>query len=135
MKLTLLNPKYLGFDIDQTLMWGQCIDSIMKHISSKIGVLWQLKCILPADTLIMLYSAIVLPHFEYACSEYDSYTKTDTTWLQSLPSRTAEILWDKTLITVGGCLQIHKQSNLTHMMLNTRTRHVYIAWCVFGRHI
>ncbi len=47
--------------------------------SSKIGVLRWLKCILPATTLTMIYSAIVLPHFDYADSVYDSCTELDKT--------------------------------------------------------
>ncbi len=31
--------KYLGFIVDQTLRWGQHINSMVKKISSKIGVL------------------------------------------------------------------------------------------------
>ncbi len=65
--------------IDQTLRWGHHIYSMVIKISSKIGVLRQLKCILPADTLTMLYSAIVLPHFDYADSVYDNYTEIDKT--------------------------------------------------------
>ncbi len=63
-----------------------------ENISSKIGVFRWLKCILPANTLTMLYSAIVLPHFDYADSVYDSCTDISKTWLQSLQSRTARLL-------------------------------------------
>ncbi len=72
--------------------WVHHINSIVKKINSKIGVLRQLKCILPANKLTMLYSAIVLPHFDYADSVYDSCTEIDKTQLQSLQSRAARIL-------------------------------------------
>ncbi len=73
--------KYLGFIIDQTLRWWHHIDSMVKKIRSKINVLRWLKCILPANTLTMLYSAIMLPHYDYADSVYDSCTELDNTWL------------------------------------------------------
>ncbi len=61
------------------MRWGHHIDSMAKKISSQIGVLRRLKCILPANTLTMLYSAIVLSHFDYADSVYDSCTELDKT--------------------------------------------------------
>ncbi len=60
--------KYLGFIIDQTLRWGHHIDSTVKHISSNIGV--------PANTLTMLHSTIVLHHFDYVDCVYDRRTLT-----------------------------------------------------------
>ncbi len=73
-------------------MWRHHIDSMVKKISSKIGDLRRQKCIVPANTLTMLYGAMMLPHFDYADSVYDSYTELDKTWLQSLQSRAARIL-------------------------------------------
>ncbi len=49
----------------------------------------------------MLYSAIVLPHFDYADNVYDSCTELDKTQLQSLQSRAARIL-------TGSNIQTHR---------------------------
>ncbi len=49
----------------------------------------------------MLYSAIVLPHFDYPDSVYDNCTGIDKTWLQSLQSRAARIL-------TGSNIQTHR---------------------------
>ncbi len=64
---------------------------MVKKISSQIGVLRRLKCILPANTLTMLYSAMVLLHFDYVDSVYDSCIEVDKTGLQSLQSSDAHI--------------------------------------------
>ncbi len=79
-------------EICQTLRWGHHIYSMVNTISSKIGGLRRLKCVLTANTLTILYSAIVLPHFDYADSVYDSCTELDKTRLQCLQSRAARIL-------------------------------------------
>ncbi len=91
MTLTLLKWALPNI-LDLWLRWGHHIDSTVKKIGSTIGVLRWLKCILLANTFTVLYSAIVLPHFDYADSVYDSCTEKDKTRLHSLQSRAARIL-------------------------------------------
>ena len=65
---------------------------MINKISSKIGVLRKLKYIVPSDTLMTLYNAIVLPHFDYADLIYDSGTSIDLERLQKLQTKAACIL-------------------------------------------
>ncbi len=53
--------KYLGIYIDENLHWDHHIDTLVKKISSKIGILRSLRNIVPIDTLKLMYNAIVLP--------------------------------------------------------------------------
>ena len=47
---------------------------------------------MPHDTLLVLYNALVLPHFDYADTVYDSASATDLDRLQKLQTRAARIL-------------------------------------------
>ncbi len=53
--------KYLGMYIDENLHWDHHIDTFVKKISSKIGILRSLRKLVPIDTLKLEYNAIVLP--------------------------------------------------------------------------
>ncbi len=58
--------KYLGMDIDENLCWDHHIDTLVKKIPSKIGILRSLRNIVPIDTLKLMYNAIFLLCFDYA---------------------------------------------------------------------
>ncbi len=49
--------KYLGTYIDENLHWDHHIDTLVKKISSKIGILRSLRNIVPIDTLKLMYNA------------------------------------------------------------------------------
>ncbi len=53
--------KYIAMCIDSNLKWDDHINMIPK-ISAKIGILRSLRNIVPTDTLIQIYNAIVQPH-------------------------------------------------------------------------
>ncbi len=55
--------KYLGMYIDENQCWDHHIDTLVKKISPKIGILRYLRNIVPIDALKLMYNAIVLPHF------------------------------------------------------------------------
>jgi hypothetical protein len=88
---SIISP-YLGFNIDQYLTWSSHIDKLASKLSSKLGVLRKLRSYVPKDTLLLLYNALVLPHFDYADAVYDSASNTDLDHLQKLQSRAARIV-------------------------------------------
>lgn len=65
---------------------------MVSKLSAKIGLLRKLRDIVPQDTLLLLYNSLVLPHFDYADTVYDSASKTDLDRLQKLQTRAARIL-------------------------------------------
>ncbi len=76
--------KYLGMYIDEYLHWDHHIDTLVKKISSKIGILRSWRNIVPIDTLKLMYNAIVLPHGDYADIVYDAAPETNKSRLQRL---------------------------------------------------
>jgi hypothetical protein len=84
--------KYLGLCIDENLRWEEHINYIIPKISAKIGVLRKLRSVVPIDTLKLLYNAIVLPHFDYADTVYDSASETSKIQLQRLQTRAARLI-------------------------------------------
>ncbi len=83
---------HLGSTIDENLKWTLHINKLIKKLSSKIGILRKLKTILPTQTLITLYNAIILPHFDYADIIYEAGNKGDLDRLQRLQTKAARII-------------------------------------------
>ena len=59
--------KYLGVEIDQSLTWRDHVDNIAKKASGGIGALRRVGHLIPRETLITMYSSLVMPYFDY-CS-------------------------------------------------------------------
>ena len=57
--------KYLGVEIDQSLTWRDHVDKIAKEASEGIGALRRVRHLIPRETLITMYSSLVLPYFDY----------------------------------------------------------------------
>ncbi len=51
--------------IDSNLKWDDHINSMIPQISAKIGILRSLTNIVPTDTLVQIYNAIVQPHLDF----------------------------------------------------------------------
>ncbi len=66
--------KHLGMQVENTLRWNAHIDQLVKKLSSKICILRRLRHIVPLATLLQLYNAIVVPHFDYGDIVYESCT-------------------------------------------------------------
>ena len=59
--------KTLGVIIDEHLTWKNQVDSIRKKVSKGIAMLHRMKEYVSISTLIKVYNAIILSHFDY-CS-------------------------------------------------------------------
>ena len=57
--------KFLGVTVDNNLTWKFHIDNICKTISRNIGIINKVKTCLPFNSLIMLYSSLILPYLNY----------------------------------------------------------------------
>jgi hypothetical protein len=66
------STKTLGVIVDECITWKDHIDKVAKKASKAIGILRRSKDLLDKDTLKTIYSAFVLPHFDYCalvCTE------------------------------------------------------------------
>ncbi len=66
--------------------------NMIPKISAKIGILRSLRNIVPMDTLIQIYNAIVQPHLDYGYVVYDSASKTSKNRRQKLQTRAARLI-------------------------------------------
>ena len=57
---------YLGVTIDETISWNKHTDSICKQLVFIISSVSRLKHILPSHMLMLIYSSIIQPTFDYA---------------------------------------------------------------------
>ena len=65
------DTKSLGIYIDQNLSWSKHVSEIAKTISSGIGALKRLRPFISEDKAILLYRALIEPHFDYCCPVWD----------------------------------------------------------------
>ena len=60
--------KYLGIEFDEALGWQCRVDIICKKVSAGLGALKRIRPLVPSQTLLRMYEALVLPYLDY-CSE------------------------------------------------------------------
>ncbi len=84
--------KYLGMFIDYNLKWDDHINNMILKISDKICILRSLRNIVPTDTLIQIYNAILQPHLDYGDAVYNSASQTSKNRLQKLQTRAARLI-------------------------------------------
>ena len=58
----------LGKELDEALGWQSHVDTICKKVSAGIGALKRIRSLVPRQTLLKMYDALVAPYFDY-CSE------------------------------------------------------------------
>ena len=83
--------KYLGVQIDNSLNWKEHIKIVSTKVSRAIGFLKHAKTILGQETLKILYTGIVEPHFRYCCSVWGCAGSTELNQLQKLQNRAAQL--------------------------------------------
>jgi hypothetical protein len=84
--------KYLGVMFDSCLSWNDHIDYISAKISSRLGMLRKARKIIPRETCITLYDAMILPLFDYCSAVWDKCGKTNCDFLEKLQRRAASII-------------------------------------------
>ena len=84
--------KYLGVELDETLTWHSHIDSIIKKVSGGLRALKRARILVPHETLIMMYKALVQPYFDYCSSIWGGIGKCQSERLQKLQNRAARIV-------------------------------------------
>ena len=57
--------KYHGIDLDESLLWDSHIDNSFKKVSAGLGAIKCVRNLVPHETLIMIYEALIQPYFDY----------------------------------------------------------------------
>ena len=68
--------KFLGVIIDENLLFKNHILYVKGKISRSLGILYKCRKYFDSDTLLMLYSSFVYPHFTYCLSVWGNTCKT-----------------------------------------------------------
>ena len=84
--------KVLGVQIDEHLSWNQHIEYIANKISSGIGAIRKLRVFIDANTLVLVYDALIQPYFDYCCEVWDTLGKGLSERLQKLQNRAARLI-------------------------------------------
>ena len=87
--------KTLGIVIDEKLLWKNQIDEITTKVSRGIGMLRRMKAYVPQDILRTVYSALIMPHFDYCSLVWDNCSKYILEKLQKLQNRAARVITGK----------------------------------------
>jgi predicted dinucleotide-binding enzyme len=64
--------KTLGVIIDEHLLWNHQIQNTVTKASKGIGLMRRIKQFVPKSTLVKIYNAIVLSHFDYCSLVWDN---------------------------------------------------------------
>ncbi|CAB4014944.1 Hypothetical predicted protein, partial [Paramuricea clavata] len=92
IKRVVSSTKTLGVIVDESITWKDHIDKVAKKASKGIGILRRSKDLLDKDTLKTIYSAFVLPHFDYCALVWDNCSKTLQKKLQMLQNKAGRII-------------------------------------------
>ena len=84
--------KYLGIDLDENLSWDSHIDNIVKKVSTGLGAIRRVRNLVPRETLIMIYKALIQPYFDYCSSVWGSIRVCQSERLQKLQNRAARLI-------------------------------------------
>ena len=82
--------KYFGAELDEALAWHPHIDTITKEVSWGLGALKRARSLVPHETLIMTYKALVQPYLDYYV--WGGIGKRQFERLQKLQNRAAQMV-------------------------------------------
>ena len=91
--------KSLGVYIDETLSWKKHMKELPKKIASGIGALKRLMPFISKDTAVIIYKALIEPHFDYCSSVWYGISDTLSQKLQKLQNRAARVITKSTYDT------------------------------------
>ena len=84
--------KYLGVVLDPCLSWNEHIDYMGRKISARLGMLRKAHKVIPRESCITMYNAMILPLFDYSAVIWDCCGKTNRDYLDKLQRRADSII-------------------------------------------
>ena len=84
--------KSLGVTIDNKLDWSSHIDELTKKVASDIGAIKRIRHLVPQATLLLIYQALIQPHFDYFNFVWGNCGITLQNKVQKLQNRAARVL-------------------------------------------
>ena len=91
LRLSLqLSDEYLT--VSNSLSFKDHVNSLLKKLAPKLGLLHRLSFTLPQNVLVSLYLSIIQPHIDYCLSLWGSCNKTTMNSIQKIQNRAARIV-------------------------------------------
>ena len=84
--------KSLGVNLDNKLDWSSHINKLTKKVASGIGAIKRIRHLVPQATLLLIYQALIQPHFDYCNIVWGNCGITLQTKIQKLQNRAARVL-------------------------------------------
>ena len=84
--------KSLGVTIDNKLDWRSHIDKLTKKVASGTGAIKRIRHLVPQATLLLIYQALIQPHFDYFNFVWGNCGITLQNKVQKLQNRAARFL-------------------------------------------
>ena len=84
--------KYLGIEIDESIIGKDHINKISKKISGGIGALKRVRHLVSSETLLIMYNSFALPYFDYCSALWGNCNKELSDKFQKLQNRAARVL-------------------------------------------
>ena len=86
------NYRYLGMEVDEALGWQPHVDAVCKKVSAGIGAIKRIRSLVPRQTLLKMYDALVAPYFDYCSEVWGCMGKGLCDRLQRLQNRAGRII-------------------------------------------
>ena len=84
--------KSFGVTIDKKLDWSSHIDKLTKKVASGIGAIKRIRHLVPQATLLLIYQALIQPHFDYFNIVWGNCGITLQNKVQKLQNRAVRVL-------------------------------------------
>ena len=84
--------KYVGLILDENLSFDKHIDAIVDRTTTKLGVLYKTRWLFDLNTAKMLYSALIVPHFDLGNTVYSVAAKYQLKRLQVIQNAAARLI-------------------------------------------
>ena len=84
--------RYLRIEVDEALGWQCQVDIIFKKVSAGLGALKRIRPLVPRQTLLRMYEALVLPYLDYCSEVWGCMGKSQCDRLQKLQNRAGRII-------------------------------------------
>ncbi len=124
---TVTRFKYLGLVLDPHLCFNMHIDSVVEKSTTKLGILYKTRWLFDLSTARMLYSALILPHFDLGNTVYCVATQHNLARLQIIQNAAARLI----LLADARCPIFELHERLKWDTLSTRATKalVRITYC------